>query len=118
MDKKAEFKKFASAHPELNKAVNKKQVTWQELYQTYDIYGADSNVWDEYLKNDGVDINRIKDSLKNIDYDKLQESITNAKKALGVIGTLIGMKTTDVANNINNPVNASKASNINSVFED
>ena len=44
--------------------------------------------------------------------------IVNAKKALGVIGTLIGMKTTDVANNINNPVNAVKADNINSVFEE
>ena len=118
MDKKEEFKKFASLHPEFNKAVSNREVTWQELYQTYDIYGSDSKVWDNYLKKENVDLNKIRDSLKNIDYDKLQESIVNAKKALGVIGTLIGMKTTDIANNINNPVNAVKADNINSVFEE
>ena len=118
MDKKEEFKKFASSHPELNKAVNNKEVTWQELYQTYDIYGSDSTVWDSYLKKDNVDLSKIRDSLKNIDYDKLQDSITNAKKALGVIGALIGSKTSDVTNNINGINDAVKADNINKVFED
>ena len=117
MDKKAEFKAFASLHPKLNDAVLNHQVTWQELYETYDIYGKDSKVWDKYLNNEPVDLTKIRDSLKNIDYDKLEDSINNAKKALGIISALIGSKTVDATVNTNNG-NSVKADNINQVFED
>lgn len=42
MDKKEEFKLFAKKHPELiNYLDNHKDMSWQKLYEIYDIYGED-----------------------------------------------------------------------------
>jgi len=46
MDKKSEFKKFLSGHPEILKYIKEKEMTFQDFYEIYDIYGEDANVWD------------------------------------------------------------------------
>ena len=85
MDKKEEFKMFAKKHSELIAYLNNhKDMTWQKLYEIYDIYGDDDKTWNKYFNN----TNNISDVFKNIDMDKIQEHINNAQKALGVLGEL------------------------------
>ena len=116
MDKKDEFKAFVREHPEFSDHVNHNEITWQKLYEMYDIYGRDSDVWNKYQRKDSnLDLSGIKDTIKNLDLDKLQESITNAKKTLGIISALVGTKASNVASNINPGV---KSDNLNSIFGD
>ena len=113
MDKKEQFKTFARENPEFSEHVNKGDISWQQLYEMYDLYGKDSKVWDKYKKSNSVDFSKIKDTIKNMDVNKLEESINNAKKSLEIISALVGTKASNVVNNTSNP---SKASDINKVF--
>ena len=45
MDKMESLKKFASTKPHLKKKVDNKEITWQELYEKYDIYGEDDPIF-------------------------------------------------------------------------
>ncbi len=82
MDKKEEFKIFAKKHPELITYLdNHKDMSWQKLYEIYDIYGEDESTWNKYFNN----TSSMVDIFKNIDMNKIQEHINNAQKALNVI---------------------------------
>ena len=50
MEKKEEFKNFARLHPELLDYIKNKEMTWQNFYEIYDIYGSDENAWSKYLQ--------------------------------------------------------------------
>lgn len=107
MDKKEAFKEFLRQHPKITEYLkNNKESSIQKLYEIYDIYGEDSTAWSPYLnftsenvKTSSSDsIGSIKDLMKNIDVDSLQEHIKTAQKALGFIEEL----TSKGASNINN----------------
>ena len=51
MDKKEEFKRFASLHPSLIKHIKNKSMTWQKFYEMYDMDGENSIIWDPYRTN-------------------------------------------------------------------
>ena len=99
MDKKELFKEFAKNHPELINYVNNNDITWQKLYEIYDIYGEDNSVWDKYINNK---VN-IKDIIKGIDVDAIEEHINNLQKALGVISDLTS-KGSDVIGSVKGPI--------------
>jgi hypothetical protein len=92
MDKKEEFKSFISNHPELVEYVRKKEMTWQEFYEIYDIYGEDETTWNKYFSNDRDiitdKVGELTKMFKNINFDNLQKYITNAEKAIGIIQEL------------------------------
>ena len=94
MDKKEEFKLFAKNHPELIDYVNSKNVSWQSLYEIYDIYGDDKDIWKPYLNNK----TSITDIVKNIDVNTIQEHVNNAQKALSVISELTSKGSTGLEN--------------------
>ena len=48
---KESFKLFAKNHPELAEKVLKDNVSWQKLYELYEIYGAESTIWNNYFFN-------------------------------------------------------------------
>ena len=100
MDKKEMFKAFAKNHPELiNYLNNHNDITWQKLYEIYDIYGEDENVWNPYFKEKSTtNTSNIGDMFKNIDMSKVKEHIGTAQKAL----TLLQELTTKGAENITN----------------
>ena len=63
------------------------KVSWQQLYELYEIYGENSNVWNNYSKND-FDLNSFKEVfkvIKNVDLDGLQNSISSLQKTIGLI---------------------------------
>ena len=106
MDKKEAFKEFLRKYPKITEYLrNNKESSIQKLYEIYDIYGEDSAAWSPYLNftseniktTSGDSIGSIKDLMKNIDIDSLQEHIKTAQKALGFIEEL----TSKGASNIN-----------------
>lgn len=91
---KETFKSFVRVHPELANKVLKKEVSWQQLYEIYELYGDNSSVWNTYFTKETVTdsitsgANTIKDfisNLKNIDMDSVQKGINNIQKTIGLL---------------------------------
>ena len=92
--KKEEFKNFVKKNPSLIKYVNSGKMTWQKFYEIYNLYGEESNVWDEYIKESTNEVEKKGNSLsfteilsflKNIDLDSLKEGIGNVQRVLDVL---------------------------------
>ena len=108
MDKKEEFKKFVSNHPELVSFIKSKEMTWQSFYEIYDIYGESNDAWDRYFKGETNLISKDKISeltgiLKNINFDNIEHHINNAQKAIGIIQELT-KKTPDTITAVERPI--------------
>lgn len=97
MSKIDEFKKFVRLHPEFIEQVNANNVSWQSLYELYDMYGEESNVWERYTNNSSkIASSSTKNSTwsdivniaKNMDVNKVQEGIVSIQKALGLVSDL------------------------------
>lgn len=108
MAKMDDFKSFVKKNPNLINYVRNDTMSWQKFYELYDLYGEDENIWGEYLGSRNVSNNKeekksttrlsdILDMAKNIDTNKLQDSISSVQKAIGLIGDMfIKDKTTDI----------------------
>ena len=104
MSKKDDFKNFVKNNPELINKVKNNEMTWQKYYELYDLYGEDNNIWNKYIMKEGKDsfkFNEIMNMLKNIDVDKVQNSISSMQKALGLFGDLFVNKNNTNSNNYN-----------------
>ena len=99
--KKEEFKLFVKANPFLIDIINNGKKTWQDLFEFYDLYGDDEELWNRMLngiKNNNVDnskssninnhLNELMQMAKNVDMDKVQEGITSLQKTLTLFGDL------------------------------
>lgn len=91
---KEDFKKFVKQKPELADYVSKNEMTWQQFYELYDLYGEDSTIWNKYTKK----TSKISDFMDKFDPDVLQEHITNAQKALDIFSELATKKSEEVEN--------------------
>lgn len=109
MTKKEEFKEFARSHPELVKFIKNKEMSWQDFYEIYDVYGDNNDAWDKYLKKDevtqqttstGVGLGELTNLVKNINMDNIQKHITTAQKAISVIQELTSKTPPTAASNI------------------
>ena len=105
MGKKEEFKNFVKNHPELVKFIKNKEMSWQDFYNIYDIYGEDNNTWEKYFKQEEIKTNssgigELTNLVKNINMDNIQKHIKTAQKAISVIQELTGKSTPNVASNI------------------
>ncbi len=80
---KETFKLFARKHPELASRVTRNEVSWQKLYEIYDIYGEDSSVWDSYFANDN-----LFSFIKNIDVKSVQKGISNIERVINLLQEL------------------------------
>lgn len=95
------FKLFVKNNPNLITYVKNNTMSWQKFYELYDLYGEDNSVWNEYLNKDTT-VNSTKteskksskfsdilDMVKNLDTNKLQDSISSVQKAIGLIGDIL-----------------------------
>ena len=98
MNKKEEFKEFLKRNSYLSRFVNDGSTTYQKLFETYDIYGENSEVWNEFrnAKHSNIGDTKVNDSvksvlnnLKNVDLDKLEENISSLEKALGFLEEIV-----------------------------
>lgn len=105
MDKKENFKTFISNHPELLKFVKNKEMTFQDFYEIYDIYGEDEATWSKYFSssNDDLRIKELGKVLKNINMDSIEHHVNNAQKVIGIIQELT-KKTPDITTTVDNPI--------------
>ncbi len=98
MSKLDEFKEFAHSLPHLRELVRKGKYTWQELYERYDIYGPQDDVFivkeevkeenneskkETKVKKEGLD--SILDAISGFDVDKISDGLNGMKKILNVL---------------------------------
>lgn len=99
MAKMDDFKSFVKKNPNLVNYVKNDTMSWQKFYELYDLYGEDENIWGDYLGNRNASSNKVEkkstsrfsdilDMAKNIDANKLQDSISSVQKAIGLIGDM------------------------------
>ena len=103
MNKLEEFKVFVKEHPNLLNKIQANEVSWQQLYETYDIYGESHPLFsnNKTIQNNNIDFNKINNTKKspdylknalsifqNIDMDKLSQNLQSIKKVIGAIGEI------------------------------
>ena len=85
---KESFKDFARLHPELATQVVNNKISWQKLYELYDIYGTNSSVWNTYLQSPSKEIskettlNDIVTTIKGVDLNSSKRNTKYAKSYL------------------------------------
>lgn len=89
MNKKEEFKKFIKDNPYLGKSVRDGKTTFQKLFEIYDIYGNDEDMFKEYKikeeKKDKDSISNIISSIKNINLNEVKKNIESLQSAVSFI---------------------------------
>ena len=99
---KEEFKSFVRRNPSLASYVKNNNTTWQNLYEVFELYGENSTVWNDYLKDNGSRLsnsfNEIINTIKAIDLDKLQNGINSIQNTISLIQNF-GSDKTGVSNN-------------------
>lgn len=99
MSKIEEFKEFVRKNPSLISQVKNNNMTWQQFYEFYDLYGEDKNIWNNYIrtnnlennsntKNTSSSLTEIINMAKNMDVNKVQEGIVSLQKAIGLVSDL------------------------------
>ena len=93
---KETFKQFVQSHPELADYVLENNISWQKIYETYDMYGENNEIWNKYTPKK----KSINDIFTKLDTNTIQEHIKNAQKALSIIGELTNKSSENLENNI------------------
>ena len=97
MSKIDEFKEFVRKNPGLISQVKNNNMTWQQFYEFYDLYGEDKNIWNNYIENNNNEKSNksnnsswteIINMAKNMDVNKVQEGIVSLQKAIGLVSDL------------------------------
>lgn len=86
---KEEFKAFVKKNPQFVDYVRSNKTTWQELYEIYDLYGENNDVWSSFKDNNSTNnsnlITTIKEFLtlfKGIDLNSIQKTLSSLDKAI------------------------------------
>lgn len=94
MNKKEKFKEFIKKHPSFVKSVNGGIISWQGLYELYDIYGENEDVFKEYYIeentketskeeiSDTLSLKNIISTFKEINVDEIKKNLESLQKAV------------------------------------
>ena len=89
MSKKEEFKNFILNKKELIEYVEDNKTTWQKLYELYDLYGENSEVWDKFKETrvikETTNIKGLLSSIRNINLDSLEDNIIQIQKIVDLV---------------------------------
>lgn len=112
MNKLEEFKTFIKNNPFLLDRVQTSEVSWQQLYETYDIYGESHPLFSKKKVNNSSNVKSntqnndyVKSAIslfKNIDMDKLSENLQSIKKVIGAISEITSVNETSKNDNVPN----------------
>ena len=115
---KESFKNFIKDRPYLATTVANGKNTWQSLYELYDIYGEDSNVWEQFTPTTNEMTQTINGNFqdvinifKNMDLETLQRGVNGLEKAVSLLSDL-------TASNEKPIVNTYQERPINKYYED
>ena len=96
MDNLDDFKKFVRSNPTFASYIKDGSMTWQKFYELYDMYGENSNIWDDFkkieTKKNSPTLSDIVNLAKNIDLDKFQDGVNSLSKAVGLFSELFANK--------------------------
>ena len=86
---KEEFKAFVRRNPDFIDYVRNNKITWQQLYEIYDLYGEDNSIWNSFKNNSTNNnsnlFNNLKDFInlfKGIDLNNVQKALSSLDKAI------------------------------------
>lgn len=84
---KEDFKYFVQKKPSLIKYVKSKNISWQKIYEIYELYGDEEKIWDEYMDENKLSnsFNEVINTIKTIDLEKLQSGIENIQNTISLI---------------------------------
>ena len=88
------FKKFVRSKPILAEYVRKGDMSWQNFYEIYELYGENSSVWNQYSNSNNrvITLKEVFDNIKNIDMTEVQNSIVSLQKGIGYLEELVKSK--------------------------
>lgn len=101
---KESFKNFVREYPELGNSVMDNRTSWQKLYELFEMYGEDSNIWDQYVTrsvsssishdNRESSFSELISMIKKVDLDSVQKGVNSLQKTIGLLQDIgIGTKT-------------------------
>lgn len=97
---KEDFKNFVRRNPNLASHVNNNEISWQKLYEMYDLYGENSNVWNDYLNPvqdrsvpkvtpaNEMAFKELVNMVKSIDLEKVRSGIEGVQKTISLVQDL------------------------------
>lgn len=95
MNKKEKFKEYIKKHPSLVKSVNGGLITWQGLYELYDIYGENDVVFKEFYAEEKevvdpqpeekISLKNILSTFKEINVEEIKKNLESMQKTLTVL---------------------------------
>ena len=102
MSKVDEFKNFVRNNPTLIRHIRSGEMSWQKFYEIYDLYGEEEDIWNDYLVikdeqdkeintnvgNSYFKLDDVVKMIKNMDVNKVQDSLTSLQKTLSLFGEL------------------------------
>ncbi|HET7578929.1 MAG TPA: spore coat protein YlbD [Bacillales bacterium] len=108
--KVARFKEFAREHPGLIEEVRNQKRSWQDIYEEWDIYGGDANIWEPFKtvrssreaaggkttreasqsQGKGLSLGSLFSMLEKIDFDQFQKGLSQASHALESVQKIMG----------------------------
>lgn len=102
------FKSFIKKNPNLVTHVRNGNMSWQNFYEIYDLYGEEESVWKEYLTKEeiretkenksnttGGTFTNLIEMAKNLDTNKIQDGITSIQKAISLFGDMLSKDNTN-----------------------
>lgn len=91
------FKVFVRDKPTLADWVKSGDMSWQDFYNLYQLYGPNNSIWNKYLINNSnpITLKDLIDNIRNIDMTEVQNSISSLQKGIGYIQELINSKEGD-----------------------
>ncbi len=94
MDNLENFKAFVKANPSFASFIKDGSMTWQKFYELYDMYGEDSDIWQDFkeTKKTNITLKELVNIAKNIDIDKLEDGVNSISKAVGLFSDLFTNK--------------------------
>jgi len=85
MDRKEEFKAFVRNYPSFATYVQNKNTSWQELYELWDMYGDDDNVFSRYKSVSNNDLSGVINGIKNINMDNVKRNLNSIEKGIKLL---------------------------------
>lgn len=88
---KLEFKEFVKNNPTLYKYVKNNEMTWQQFYEIFDLYGNDTKIWEPYLKKEektaiaSSTITEFINWFKSINLDEIQDGLSSVGRVISVL---------------------------------
>ena len=85
MERKEDFKLFVKKYPSFATYVQNKTTTWQQLYELWDMYGDDDNVFSKYKSVSNTDLNSVINGIKNINMDNVKKNLNSIEKGIKLL---------------------------------